>query len=482
MISFPLWSSDGNQVCYTDLRRDVWCVGAAGGSPRQILQDAYSPRITPDGRDVFFVRVFEQQPWLYRRGSDASEPQRIAALPGDLLALSPVSPDGSSLVVAAQTGRWIVSLPDGARRALPLENGVRTHALAWLPDSRHIVIAEETTTVIGSRLLIQDTRSAARRLVLHTADHIDSVTSSINGERLVYAGGPVERDIVEYSADGKYVRTIAASSMLEGVAAWTPAGDRFVYRVGGPGQSDSLWVATARGGPPALVQRLTSNAASRTPISPDGGRVAFVDPTGIRVVPISGGRAIHALTLESVSGTVCWSADGDWIWYSEGAHRLGRVPGGGGEPVFIEATPGMLLDCSPDGRWLVRRAADAFVLTSTDGKSERVIASSSAYATRAAVSAQFGERGKVLYLLGLDRRTIEVLDVASGQEVRTITFDIPLGDQVEAYAFSPDGTRVLLTTGGDRNDVWMAEGFARPATSWKGWFRHWDSPQRRSGP
>jgi serine/threonine protein kinase len=481
-ISFPFWSSDGNQVCYADLKRDVWCVGAAGGSPRQMLQNAYWPRITPDGRDVFFVRVFEQQPWLHRRGSDANNPPRIAGLPTDLSTLSPVSPDGSSIVIAAQTGRWIVSLSDGARRELPLENAVRTHAVAWLPDSRHIIVAEETTTLIGSRLFIQDTRSAARRLVIHTADHIDSVTASSDGQRLVYAGGPVERDVVEYSGDGKYVRTVAASSMLEGLAAWAPAGDRFVYRIGGPGQSDSLWVATASGGPPALVQRLTSNAASQTPISPDGGRIAFADLTGIRVVPISGGRAIQALASESiVGGGVCWSADGEWIWYSEGPRRLGRIPGGGGEPVFIAAQPGILLDCSPDGRWLVRRAAGGFVLTSTDGKSERLVAQSSAYAAHAATSAQFGARGKVLYLLGLDRRTIDVLDVDSGQKVRAIAFDIPLGDQIEAYGFSPDGTRVLLTTGGDRNDLWMAEGFARPATSWRRWWRHWESPERASG-
>jgi hypothetical protein len=74
-----------------------------------------------------------------------------------------------------------------------------------------------------------------------------------------------------------------------------------------------------------------------------------------------------------------------------------------------------------------------------------------------------------------------VLDAESGQKVRAITFDIPLGDQIEAYGLSPDGTRVLLTTGGDRNDLWMAEGFARPATSWRRWWRHWESPERASG-
>jgi hypothetical protein len=78
--------------------------------------------------------------------------------------------------------------------------------------------------------------------------------------------------------------------------------------------------------------------------------------------------------------------------------------------------------------------------------------------------------------LGLDRRTIDVLDVDSGRKLSAITFDIPLEDQIEGFSFSPDGTRVLLTLGGDRNDLWMAEGIARPATFWNRWFAHWESP------
>ena len=478
-LNNPVWSSDGNQVCYTGVRRDLLCVGAAGGPPRRILEDAYWPQMAPDGSAVYFVRVFERRPWLFRSAPAGSEPKRIGeALSQDLSALSVVSPDGSALIAAAGSARWLISLPDGARRALPLEDGLRTSSIAWFPDNRHVVVAEETTTLIGSRLAIQDTQSAARRLVLQSADPITSVTVSADGSRLVYSGGPVERDLVEYSGEGRFLRSIAASSILEGFPSWAPTGDRFVYRVGGPGQTDSLWLGTSDIASIALVQQLTSNYASQTPISPDGGRIAYVDPSGIQVVSASGGRAIRVLSSSTVSNGLCWSPDGEWIWHSEGPARLGKVPSQGGEPTIVEAPPAILLDCSPDGRWLVRRRANGFVLTSTDGKDERLVASAGAYATRSANSVQFGEQGKVLYLLGLDRRTIDVLEVDGGQKRRTIVFDIPAEDQIEGFSISPDGTRVLLTTGGDRNDLWMAEGFARPATSWTRWFTHWESPAR----
>jgi sugar lactone lactonase YvrE len=226
------------------------------------------------------------------------------------------------------------------------------------------------------------------------------------------------------------------------------------------------------------VQRLTSNAASQTRISPDGGRIAYADPAGIQVVSVSGGRTVRVLSSTQINDGLCWSADSEWIWYSEGPARLGKVPSRGGDPVILDAPPGVLLDCSPDGRWLVRQGrGGVLVLTATNGPAHRVVASSSTYATRADNTAQFGGRGKLLYLLRLDRRTIDVLDVDTARTQRTITFDIPQEDQIEGFAVDASGTRVLLTTGGDRNDLWIAEGFARPATSWRRWFGHWESQQ-----
>lgn len=428
---------------------------------------------------MYFVRVADGQPALFRSSMSGGDVRQVGGgpLPG-VSRLSPVSPDGSALIAIAGAERWLVSLPDGARHLVAQDDGVRIRSVAWLPDSRHIVVTEETTALIGSRLSVQDTRSAARRLLLQTVDGIGAVTASSDGARLVYSGGPVERDLVEYSGEGRFVRTVAASSMLEGFPSWSPAGDRFVYRVGGPGQSDSLWMGTADGAAETLVQRLTSNVASQSRVSPDGGRIAYRDPEGIQVVSVSGGRAIRVLSSTRVGGGLCWSHDGNWIWYSEGPESLGRVPSGGGEAVLGRAS-GVLLDCSPDGRWLVSRGdsrSGQFVLTATDGTDERVVESSTAYATRADNAAQFGDGGKRLYLLGLDRRTIDVLDVETGRTQRTITFDIPPEDQIEGFSFSADGSRVLLTKGGDRNDLWMAEGFARPATSWSRWFGHWESP------
>ena len=187
-LAAPVWSSDGNQICYTDVARELFCVGAAGGLPRRILGNVFRPRIAPDGSTIVFIRALKTKPWLFRGTLAGSEPQPIGdvPLPSDVSVLSPVSPDGSTVIVAANSGRWLISLSDGTRRELMSEEGVRTRSIAWLPDSRHIVAAEEATTLIGSRLSVQDTHSAARRLILRTADQIDAIAASSDGARIVY--------------------------------------------------------------------------------------------------------------------------------------------------------------------------------------------------------------------------------------------------------------------------------------------------------
>jgi Tol biopolymer transport system component len=476
----PVWSMASDQVCYRDVHRDFWCVGAAGGSPRRVLQDVTWAQIAPNGRDVYFIRVFENRPWLYR-SSIGGATQRVGTegWPLDLTGLSPVSPDGTSLIATTRSKRWLVSLPGGERRAISSDESTRGRSIAWLPDSRHIVVVEETTTLVGSRIILQDLRSSARHLVLTTADDIQAVAATPDGSSLIYAGGPVERDIIEYSGDGHFIRSVAASSLLEGFPSWAPKGDRFVYRAGGPGQIASLWMGTLDDSPPRMVQRMAGNVISQTPISPDGGRIAYADATGIYVVAATGGRAVPLLATTNAGAALCWSPDGDWIWYSERPTSLGRVPSGGGTAQPVNASPGLLTTCSPDGRWLLRRSQTDFELTSADGKTDRAIARADEYATRGNnvgdLTGQFSGDSTRVFLLRLDRRTLDVFDVASGRKLSAITFNIPVEDQIETFAFNPDGTRVLLTTGGDRDDLWSVTGFAHPAASWRRWFMHWET-------
>jgi hypothetical protein len=43
---------------------------------------------------------------------------------------------------------------------------------------------------------------------------------------------------------------------------------------------------------------------------------------------------------------------------------------------------------------------------------------------------------------------------------RTISFNIPPEDTIFGFSVNPSASRVLLATGGDRDDLWLAERFA----------------------
>jgi hypothetical protein len=58
-----------------------------------------------------------------------------------------------------------------------------------------------------------------------------------------------------------------------------------------------------------------------------------------------------------------------------------------------------------------------------------------------------------LYVLRNDRRTIDVLDVGTGQKKSAIAFDIPPEDLLQGFSFNSTGKRVLISLGGDRNDL-----------------------------
>jgi Tol biopolymer transport system component len=468
-LSSPVWSADGNRICYSTANRDFFCVGAAGGTPQRLLTDAFRPRFTPDGRALVFVRAVDNGPRLFRSEPPGAEPRRIGDVPPDAANLSPVSPDGSAIVAHGASGRWLIALATGVATPLPMADNARTSSSAWLPDSRHLVVSETTDNPIGFRIVVTDTQSLARRVIVRTGDPIFGLDVSRDGQRIVYSSGAPESDITEYSIAGTFVRAVANSVNFEAFPSWAPAGDRLTYLAGGPGQSDVLWIAPAATGAPSAVQKLDLPMTTLFRFSPDGRRIAYVDPTGVQIVSTTGGQSIRALASTEVSSWVCWSPDGDWIWYSS-RRRLYKLPSQGGEPVSVPSPPLVLHDCSPDGRWLVGRGTEGFLLLSTVGTQPRDVPAPAANVV------QFGEGGRVLYFLRTDRRTIDVLQVPSGERLRSIAFDVPAGNMIAGFAIDASGTRVLLTLDGQREDLWMAESFAQPATTWRRWFRHWEAP------
>src|SRR5206468_4387375 len=56
---YPFWSPDGKRLYYVALARDqdgIWSVGASGGTPQVVVEQATRGAISPDGRTLAFLR------------------------------------------------------------------------------------------------------------------------------------------------------------------------------------------------------------------------------------------------------------------------------------------------------------------------------------------------------------------------------------------------------------------------------------------
>ena len=480
----PVWTPDSTRVCYSSLR-DLWCVSAAGGKPQRLLADVASAAFSRDGNSLLFIRIENGKPSLLVSSPPGSEPKVVegVTLPDGAADLREISPDGTKLLLGNRnfSTAWVAPYPTGQPKKLEAPPSWTPLPAGWLPDSRHAVVIEASDN-LRFRLVLTDTESSVRRLVAPDTGAIISAAVSPDGKRIMYSTGQPDWDIGEYSMDGKRLRPIAVSPEMDISPSWSPSGDRFLYGVVSS-RSGSIWTRSADGSGASI---LANASAGLYKYSPDGRRIAGatrdIRGIGIETMPAAGGRTIRIVSATDINN-LCWSPDGEWLWYAS-AGKLAKVPSQGGQSVSVHDSVEGLIDCSPDGRLIAYTKKDGIHLISPEGQQDRLLTSEGFYSLASGLyglRGQFSKSGDVLYLLRDDARSIDVIDTITGKLQRSIQFELAHADIISQFSIHPDGTRVLLCTGGLRYDLWMAEGFAQPAKGWMRWFRHWDTPTSASG-
>ena len=326
------WTRDGKWLLVSEGRRDsepagLFLLSTETGEKRRLTSgSSVSPALSPDGRQLAFIRIFGlsvNDVYLVNLSEDLrplGEPTRLTFLNQEVS--SPVwTPDGREIIFSSgarfsQRSLWrIAALPGNSPK--PQLVGEDSTALAVSLAARRLAYAREFW---DSNIWRVDLRGSG--------EPIGSPVSLIASTRHDF--NP------DYSPDGKRITFVSLRS-----------------------GSQEIWVSNTDGSSPAQLTSFGGPMTSNPRWSPDGQSILFDSrPEGKPSLYLisANGTAPRRLT-NTPQGEVQprWSRDGKWIyfaWDSSGRDEVWKMPSGGGAPVQVTRNGGAAAFESSDGKLL----------------------------------------------------------------------------------------------------------------------------------
>ena len=241
----------------------------------------------------------------------------------------------------------------------------RIDDLAWLPGSRHLVVAG-CTQAAGSYAALQlyevSVEGGETRQITHDLSTYESVRASADGKTLLATQWQIFTT-VQVATFGKEseTRTLSGGNQDHdgyiGVG-WTPDG-RIVYQNAPIGRSD-LWEMDADGSNPRrLTESDAYSAIVGTAVAPRGGFILFTrwDRSGENNLwrMDMDGSNLKQLSKEARPLSYAISPDGHWVVFTStqgGKYVLMRVPSEGGPATQLTDYKAYWPSVSPDGKWI----------------------------------------------------------------------------------------------------------------------------------
>jgi len=508
----PFWSPDGKRLYFISLAREresLWSISAAGGTPQVIIENVIRAAISPDGKTIAFLR--DEQPadvvgaatlWFWTASGGERKYQGFsgrgfieAALAfsadGRMLALSAV-PRTISLPPAERGWQlWVVPLSGGqAYRRLQWMRDVvpRVTSLAWMPDSRHMVLGLTSMGTSESHLWMADLPHDQAWLLSRGIGNESYPSSSPDGRQVAFSAEQSDYDVVEVSSDG--TRRLFGGDRNESDPVWS-ADQKLLAYVTDRGGQDEIWASSADGR--AAHRPLVAEAffgddrtimLASPMFSPDGRRIAYQRnaqkptwPLRIWISQTAGGPPVPLLppSIEGYQSAPTWSPDGQWIAYADWTDRqwrLAKVRVGDERPIILRsdgvanATPAW----SPTGDWITWETDEGFLLVSPDGTGQRVLSDEHWLAHTWAHDGRriFGIRETEDLRLSLVS-----LETDSGRIhiVADLGPSPPVNNPVKGLSVSADGRTFVTSMVSLRGDLWTLGNVSwREPSFWARWF------------
>jgi Tol biopolymer transport system component/DNA-binding winged helix-turn-helix (wHTH) protein len=374
----PSWSPDGRTIAFSRLAADgcrLLVVDLETRAERSIgpCANAEEPAVSwsRDGR--WLVTSFAPDP-LRARGWQIA---KVALATGarDLLTLPPpdsvgdhsprVSPDGGHVAFVRTVGGgvsdvYVVPIDGGAVRRVTSDDG-DLQGVDWTANGRALVYASDRAGSYGLWQVPFD--GGEPRLLAGGAARLKHPSSSAAGSMVAYESWSYEINLWE--SDGEGVRPVVRTSEQWNLYPQpSPDGTRVAF-VSTRSGSQEVWTAGRDGSSPRQLTRF-GRAWLRMPRwSPDGSRLVIAavvrGEADIFTIDAGDGR-VSALTRDAGDELApSWSADGARVYFAQRVDGVWQVVSSDrtGRDRRVETRDGgYAAQASPDGRWLYFTRAD----------------------------------------------------------------------------------------------------------------------------
>ncbi len=337
----PRLSPDGSYVLFVrnlDDRPSLMKVPVVGGEPRKILDDAFDGDWSPDGKEIVFLRRSRRNELSAITIGIVDAAGRgnriIGTLDNVRLGFPRWSPDGSTIAIInlgtenSPNSILLIDADGGTRRTLtPPPPAGRLSAAAWSGSGDSLVYLQAESFVAGlsggnsGRIVRQEIASgqATTLMWLPTlGDVIDIFGSGI----LLLGARSMRQNLLEISLDGRSVaggeRWLTHGNSIDRQPAFSPDGEWVIFSSNRSGNLDLYKLSTTSG----AIRRITEDAADDwdPAFTPDGRQIIWSSSRGGHFeiwICDADGTGARQLTDDGIDAeNPTATMDGEWIVYN----------------------------------------------------------------------------------------------------------------------------------------------------------------------